>query len=184
MGFPHLAADAQNPALYSALLAAIHLMLFAMVVRLYSARTTRDYLFLAMLAFSAMLASAILTVDTMFLFFFLVFLALAVSTFIGLEMRRSSEGAVGAAVRAAFGLREQAAKGSGRHFGDRCDRRARGRRGDLFPDSALHCRLYLRLQLAALADLRLQRRRRARPDRRDQAEQRGGHAHHSAKATR
>jgi hypothetical protein len=64
-------------------------------VRLYSARTTRDYLFMALLAFSAMLASAILTVDTMFLFFFLVFLALAVSTFIGLEMRRSSEGAVG-----------------------------------------------------------------------------------------
>ena len=91
----NLAADAQNPALYAALLAAVHLLLYAMVVRLFSARTTRDYLFLALLAFSAMLASAILTVDTMFLFFFLVFLALAVSTFIGLEMRRSSEGAVG-----------------------------------------------------------------------------------------
>jgi len=90
-----LAADAQNPALYAALLAAVHLLLYAMIVRLFSASTTRDYLFLALLAFSAMLASAILTVDTMFLFFFLVFLALAVSTFIGLEMRRSSEGAVG-----------------------------------------------------------------------------------------
>jgi hypothetical protein len=87
-----LAADAQNPALYSALLASIHLMLFAMVVRLFSARTTRDYLFLALLAFSAMLASAILTVDTVFLVFFLIFLALCVSTFIGLEMRRSAEG--------------------------------------------------------------------------------------------
>ena len=32
-----LAADAQNPALYSALLAAIHLLLFAMIVRLFSA---------------------------------------------------------------------------------------------------------------------------------------------------
>src|SRR5437879_10041379 len=41
-----------------------------------------------------MLASAILTVDTTFLFFFLAFLALAISTFIGLEMRRSAEGAV------------------------------------------------------------------------------------------
>ena len=86
-----LAADAQNPALYSALLASIHLMLFAMIVRLFSARTTRDYLFLALLAFSAMLASAILTVDTAFLVFFLVFLALCVSTFMGLEMRRSAE---------------------------------------------------------------------------------------------
>jgi transglutaminase-like putative cysteine protease len=88
-----LSLDAQNPALFAALLAAIHLLLFAMIVRLFSASTTRDYLFLALLAFSALLASAILTVDTTFLFFFLVFLALAVSTFIGLEMRRSSEGA-------------------------------------------------------------------------------------------
>jgi hypothetical protein len=89
-----LASDAQNPALFSALLAAVHLLLYAMIVRLFSARTTRDYLFLTLLAFSAMLASAILTVDTAFLFFFLVFLALAISTFIGLEMRRSAEGAV------------------------------------------------------------------------------------------
>src|SRR5579864_2632944 len=89
-----LAAEAQNPALYSALLAAVHLLLYAMIVRLFSASTTRDYLFLALLAFSAMLASAILTVDTTFLFFFLVFLALAISTFIGLEMRRSAEGTV------------------------------------------------------------------------------------------
>ncbi len=89
-----LATGAQNPGLYSALLATIHLMLYAMIVRLFSARTTRDYLFLAMLAFSAMLASAILTVDTAFLAFLAVFLALGVSTFIGLEMRRSAEGAV------------------------------------------------------------------------------------------
>jgi hypothetical protein len=89
-----LASDAQNPALFSALLAAVHLLLYAMIVRLFSARTTRDYLFLTLLAFSAMLASAILTVDTAFLFFFLVFLALAISTFIGLEMRHSAEGAV------------------------------------------------------------------------------------------
>ena len=89
-----LSSDAQNPVLFSALLAAIHLLLFAMIVRLFSAGTTRDYLFLALLAFSAMMASAILTVDTTFLFFFLVFLALAISTFIGLEMRRSAEGTV------------------------------------------------------------------------------------------
>jgi hypothetical protein len=54
----------------------------------------RDCLFLALLSFSAMLASAILTVDTAFIGFFLVFLALAVSTFIGLEMRRGAEGAI------------------------------------------------------------------------------------------
>jgi transglutaminase-like putative cysteine protease len=87
------AANAPNPALYAALLTTIHLMLFAMIVRLYSARTTRDSLFLAMLAFSSMLAAAILTVDTTFLVFFLVFLVLCVSTFVGLEIRRSAEGA-------------------------------------------------------------------------------------------
>ena len=88
-----LAANAANPALYAALLATIHLMLFAMIVRLYSATTTRDYLFLALLAFTTMLAAAILTVDTAFLVFFLLFLILCVSTFVGLEIRRSAEGA-------------------------------------------------------------------------------------------
>ncbi len=88
-----LAANAPNPALYAALLATVHLMLFALIVRLYSASTTRDYLFLTMLAFTCMLSAAILTVDTAFLVFFLVFLILCVSTFVGLEMRRSAEGA-------------------------------------------------------------------------------------------
>jgi transglutaminase-like putative cysteine protease len=108
-----LSSDAQNPALFSALLATVHLLLYAMVVRLLSASTTRDYLFLALLGFSAMLASAILTVDTAFLFFFLVFLALAISTFIGLEMRRSAEGAVSPnlAPRSAAARRLQTALG-------------------------------------------------------------------------
>ena len=69
-------------------------MLFAIVVRLYSASTTRDYLFLTMMAFTSMLASAILTVDTVFLVFFFCFWRLAVSTFVGLEMWRSAQGAV------------------------------------------------------------------------------------------
>jgi protein-glutamine gamma-glutamyltransferase len=89
-----LAADTQNPGLYGALLATIHLMLFAIMVRLYSASKTRDYLFLTLMAFTSMLASAILTVDTGFLAFFLLFMALAVSTFVGLEMWRSAQGAV------------------------------------------------------------------------------------------
>src|SRR3984893_4331421 len=89
-----LAADTQNPGLYGALLATIHLMLFAIIVRLYSASKTRDYLFLTLMAFTSMLAAAILTVDTGFLVFFLLFMALAVSTFVGLEMWRSAEGAI------------------------------------------------------------------------------------------
>jgi protein-glutamine gamma-glutamyltransferase len=89
-----LAANAQNPSLYAALLATIHLMLFATFVRLYSAKTTRDYLFLTMMAFTSMLAAAILTVDTVFLAFFFIFLGLAVSTFVALEMWRSAQGTV------------------------------------------------------------------------------------------
>jgi hypothetical protein len=87
------ASDAPNPALYAALMTAVHLMLFAMVIRLYSARTRRDSLFLAMLSFAVMLSAAVLTVDTKFLIFFLVFLALGISTFIGLEVVRGADGA-------------------------------------------------------------------------------------------
>jgi hypothetical protein len=89
-----LSMGAPNPALYATLLAAIHLALFAMLVRLFSARTTRDHLFLAMIAFANMLVSAILTVETAYLFFFVAFLLLGVATFVGLELRRSAEGAV------------------------------------------------------------------------------------------
>ena len=90
----NLAAGAPNPALYAALLSAVHLLLFAILVRLYSATTNRDYGFLAVLAVTSMLASAILTVDTGFIVALAVFLVLAVSTFVALEMRRSGAGAV------------------------------------------------------------------------------------------
>ncbi|HUK31671.1 MAG TPA: DUF3488 and transglutaminase-like domain-containing protein [Candidatus Acidoferrum sp.] len=92
------ASDAPNPALYAALMTAVHLMLFAMVIRLYSARTRRDSLFLAMLSFAVMLSAAVLTVDTKFLICFLVFLALGISTFIGLEVARGVDGAATSAV--------------------------------------------------------------------------------------
>jgi protein-glutamine gamma-glutamyltransferase len=89
-----LAADAPNPTLYAGLLAAIHLLIFATLVRLLSARSHRDQLFLAMLAVTCMLASAILTVDTAFLVSLGIFLLISVSTFIGLEIRRSATGAI------------------------------------------------------------------------------------------
>lgn len=93
-----LAAGSPSPMLYAGLLAAVHVLLFATIVRLYSMRTIRDSVFLALLAFAAMLASAILTVDTLFLAALALFLLLAVSTFVGLEIRRSSQGAVSPAV--------------------------------------------------------------------------------------
>jgi len=90
----NLAEGAPNPPLYAALLSAIHLLLFATLVRMYSARTNRDYAFLAVLAVTSMLASAILTVETGFLIALAAFLVLSVSTFVALEIRRSAAGAV------------------------------------------------------------------------------------------
>ena len=89
-----MAEGAPNPPLYAALLSAIHLLLFATVVRLYSARTRRDHAFLAVLAVASILASAILTVSTGFLVALGIFLVLSVSTFVALEIRRSAAGAV------------------------------------------------------------------------------------------
>jgi len=93
-----ISQGAPNPALYSALLAAIHLMLFATLVRLLSSRSNRDYAFLAMLAVTCMLASAILTVETGFLIALAIFLVLAVSTFVALEIRRGANDAVSPAL--------------------------------------------------------------------------------------
>jgi protein-glutamine gamma-glutamyltransferase len=93
--FSHAHAEgAPNPSLYAALLAAIHLLLFVTLVRLYSATTRRDHLFLAILAFAAMLASAVLTVGAAFLGFFVVFVLLGISTLLSLELLRASDGAV------------------------------------------------------------------------------------------
>ncbi len=88
-----LAEGAPNPPLYAALLSAIHLIIFATLVRLFSARSNRDYAFLAVLAVASMLVSAILTVETGFLIALAIFLVLSVSTFVALEIRRSSVGA-------------------------------------------------------------------------------------------
>jgi protein-glutamine gamma-glutamyltransferase len=93
-----LAVDAPNPLMYAALLATIHLLLFATLVRLFSARTNRDSAFLCLLAIGSMLGSAILTVGTEFLAALTIFLVLAVSTFVALEMRRSAAGAVSPAM--------------------------------------------------------------------------------------
>src|SRR6266404_3990477 len=88
-----LAANSPNPPLYSALISSVHFLIFVMLVRMFSARTDRDAHFLVMLAFAAVLASAVLTVDTTFLFLFFMFLLFAVATYAGLELRRGAVGA-------------------------------------------------------------------------------------------
>jgi hypothetical protein len=87
-------ANSSNPPLFAALLGAVHFLLYVLLVRLYSAVTDRDALFLAMLSFAALLASAVLTVDTTFLALFFVFLIFGVATFVGMELRRGAKGAV------------------------------------------------------------------------------------------
>jgi protein-glutamine gamma-glutamyltransferase len=71
--------------------ATVHLLLFVMVVRLLSAHRIRDYYFLCALAFAMVLATAVLTVSTAFLLGFAVFLMMAITTIILLEMMHSSE---------------------------------------------------------------------------------------------
>ena len=88
-----LTASSPNPPLYAALIAAVHFLLFVMLVRFYSAATDRDALFLAMLSFAGVLASAVLTVDTAFLVLFFVYLLFAAATFSGMELRRGAKGA-------------------------------------------------------------------------------------------
>jgi protein-glutamine gamma-glutamyltransferase len=67
----------------------IHLALFGVVVRMFSLRRERDHVTLAILAFLMVLASAVLTVDSIFLFSFAAFMIMAVGTFVLMEMRRS-----------------------------------------------------------------------------------------------
>ena len=69
--------------------ATVHLALFGVVVRMFSLRRERDHVMLAILAFLMVLASAVLTVDSVFLFSFAAFLLMAVGTFVLMEMRRS-----------------------------------------------------------------------------------------------
>jgi len=87
-------ANSANPVLYATLFAAIHFLFFITLVRLYSATSDRDAMFLAMLSFAAVLASAVLTVDTTFLILFFVYLLFAVAVFATLELRRGVADAV------------------------------------------------------------------------------------------
>ena len=74
----------------SFLTSTVHLVLFGMAVRLFSAQRERDHYMLAVLAFLMVLAAAVLTVDSIFMFAFAGFMLIAVVTFVLMEMRHSS----------------------------------------------------------------------------------------------
>jgi len=85
---------ASGPSAVDRMLAAtVHLVLFTAVMKIFSARTYRDYAYLATLSFLMMLSSAILTVGTTFLVFFVLYVLGAISTFISYEIKRGVEGA-------------------------------------------------------------------------------------------
>lgn len=69
--------------------ATVHMVLFIMVVKIFSVQQDRDLLYLAVLSFLMVLAAAVLTVDTIFLLTFGLFMVIAMATFISMEMRRS-----------------------------------------------------------------------------------------------
>src|SRR5208283_370881 len=75
------------------LTATVHLVLFTTVIKIFSARTYRDYVYLATLSFMMMLASAILTVSTTYLVFFILYVICAISTFISYEIKQGIESA-------------------------------------------------------------------------------------------
>ena len=74
----------------SFLTATIHLVLFLIVMRLFTLQRARDHYLLAVLSFLMVLASAVLTVGSTFVFAFAGFLFIAIVTLVLMEMRHSS----------------------------------------------------------------------------------------------
>jgi len=68
----------------------VHLVLFVMVVRLFSAQRERDQYLLMIISFLMVLAAAVLTVDSTFLATFGAFIFMAIITSILMEMKHSS----------------------------------------------------------------------------------------------
>jgi transglutaminase-like putative cysteine protease len=88
--------------------ATIHLVLFITVVKIFAIHRARDIIWLCAMAFGAVLGAALLTVDTVFLAAFCLFLLLAVTTFISWEMKRSAEAAQSCAREPHHGQRRMA----------------------------------------------------------------------------
>ena len=85
---------APGPALLDRILAAtVHLVLLATVIKVFSARAYRDYGYLAALSFLMVLAAAVYTVNMAYLAGLALYILFSVSTFVGYEIKRSSEAA-------------------------------------------------------------------------------------------
>jgi transglutaminase-like putative cysteine protease len=69
--------------------ASIHLVLFLQLVKLYQAKTDRDYLYLIILSFLQILAASSLTIDISFVVTLFLFLVALVSTLMSFDMYRA-----------------------------------------------------------------------------------------------
>lgn len=91
LDFLIFSADAGPTLLDHMLAATVHLVLFATIIKVFSARTYRDYGYLVTLSFMMMLSSAILTVGTTYLACFAFYVLFSISTFISYEIKRAAE---------------------------------------------------------------------------------------------
>jgi protein-glutamine gamma-glutamyltransferase len=78
--------------------ATVHMVLFSMVMKIFSVRRDRDLVYLAVLSFLMLLAAAVLTIDSLFLLNFSLFILVAIGTFVSMEMRRSEREALAAGI--------------------------------------------------------------------------------------
>lgn len=74
----------------SFLTSTVHLVLFVLIVRLFSAQRDRDQYFIAIISFLMVMAAAVLTVDSTFFFAFAAFMLIAVITVILMEMKHAA----------------------------------------------------------------------------------------------
>jgi transglutaminase-like putative cysteine protease len=84
------------------LVATVHLLFFLAVMKILTARSNRDYLYTAVIAFLEMLAAAILSIDFNFFLILALYVLFAVAALTSGEIRRSIEGS---AVTARSGLK-------------------------------------------------------------------------------
>src|ERR1035441_1007152 len=73
------------------LFATVHLVFFLAVIKILTARTHRDDLFVAAIAFLELLAAAILSINFNFFVFLALYLTFAIATLASSEIRRSVE---------------------------------------------------------------------------------------------
>src|SRR5580658_4792068 len=69
----------------------VHLVFFLAVIQILTARTNRDYFFMAMIAFLELLAAAILSSNSRFFLFLTLYLLFAMAAFTSAEIRRSMQ---------------------------------------------------------------------------------------------